>query len=159
MLVGVAELHGVVTSVRALVAQNADDLGVAFAALCPGDRVCVDADGLAKREKVLLVLATDKTTEKVKSGEKLVDRGFLVEALFPHCLTVHVGFDVSVEVLFKAVVDDRNAVGGQEICCKIACAGEIVGCVPETGNIVVLFKLAGVAPTGYTRDTNLDEVS
>jgi len=81
-------------------------------------------------------------TEEVESCEEFVDRSVLVESRFPKCLTIHVWFDVSTKVLFDAVVDDRDAIGGDEVGSDVARAGKVSSVVPETGDIVVLRKLA-----------------
>jgi hypothetical protein len=73
----------------------------------------------------------------------------LVEARFPKCLTVHVGFDVSTKVLFDAIVDNRDAVGGNEVGSDVARAGKVSSVVSETGDIMVLRKLALILCADY----------
>ena len=134
----VAKFDGVIAGILALVAQDCDDLGVRISTLCPGDCVGVDSDVLAKCRKVVRVLTAHETTEEVQSSEKLVDGCVLRESILPKCLAVEVGLDVSAKVLLDSVVDDGDAVCGEEVSRDVASAREVGGVVSETGNIVVL---------------------
>jgi hypothetical protein len=83
-------------------------------------------------------LTAHETTEQVQSSEELVDGRVLRESIFPKCLAVEVGLDVSAKVLLDSVVDDGDAVCGEEVSRDVASAREVGGVVSETGNIVVL---------------------